>query len=59
MIESIKALGGIRPAAKALGIPHTTVASWKKKGKIPSWRWPQIEEALRTQEDFQDQNAGR
>jgi hypothetical protein len=55
----IKKLGGIRPAAKLLGLPVSTVANWHRKDRVPVWRLHQIEEALRTQEDFEDQNRGR
>lgn len=46
-IEVIERLGGTRPAAKALHVPVSTVANWVKKGKIPTWREPAIEQALR------------
>ncbi len=59
MLDAIRQLGGIRPAAKALGVPHTTVWNWNDKGKIPAWRWPQVEAALRAQEDFSNEDAGR
>lgn len=33
----IIAFGGLRPTARALDVPVSTVASWKKNG-IPKWR---------------------
>ena len=51
--DPINALGGVRPTARTLGIPISTVAGWRRNG-IPAWRWPQIEHALRTVEDFSD-----
>ena len=39
----IQAFGGQTKLAAALGHQHvTTVASWKKAGKIPSWRMAEI-----------------
>lgn len=38
----IQALGGTMAAASLLGVPATTVSSWKKAG-IPSWRMREIE----------------
>lgn len=34
----LEAFGGVRPAARALGAPHSTVMSWKKAGVIPARR---------------------
>jgi hypothetical protein len=45
MIDDIDRLGGIRPAARVLGVPVSTVANWKKNG-IPDWRRGAIERAL-------------
>jgi hypothetical protein len=58
MDDPIRALGGVRPTARALGVPVSTVHNWTQRG-IPKWRMHQIEEALRTHEDFEDQNRGR
>lgn len=35
-------LGGIRPAATLLGEPVSTVSSWKKKGRIPAHKQPEV-----------------
>jgi hypothetical protein len=51
--------GGVAYLAKLIDAPITTVHKWKSTGRVPHWRWPQIEAAIRTSEDFQDQNAGR
>ncbi len=40
--ETINAFGGTTDASAALGVPYTTVDTWRRKGKIPGWRWPQI-----------------
>lgn len=42
----ISAFGGQAKLAAALGHRHaTTVAGWKKTGKIPPWRMAEISEA--------------
>jgi hypothetical protein len=38
----IQALGGPAAIERATGFPLTTVDSWKRKGKIPSWRVPAL-----------------
>jgi hypothetical protein len=58
MDDRITRLGGIRPAAKALGVPVTTVFNWTKNG-VPPWRVGALEEAVRTKEDFDNLNARR
>jgi DNA-binding transcriptional regulator YdaS (Cro superfamily) len=45
-IQKIEALGGSRKAADLLGVPLTTVDTWKRKNKIPAWRLPAVEAAL-------------
>ena len=45
-IQKIEALGGPAKAARALGVPLTTVDSWKRKGVIPAWRVSAVEAAL-------------
>ncbi len=35
-------LGGIRPTAALLGEPVSTVASWKKMGRIPAHKQPGV-----------------
>jgi hypothetical protein len=55
----VAAAGGtVTALATLIQSPVTTVHKWKKAG-IPDWRWPQIEAAFRTREDFEDQNRGR
>jgi hypothetical protein len=49
---------GVTRLARMIGAPVTTVHKWKTSGKIPDWRWPQIEQALRTQDEFKDLNDG-
>ena len=43
--EVIQRFGGIRPAAKALRSPVTTVQGWKRRGHIPEHRIPDLEAA--------------
>ena len=43
----INALGGIRPAAKKLGLPVTTVQGWKTRQHIPENRLSGVRETLR------------
>jgi hypothetical protein len=50
--------GGVTRLARMIGAPVTTVHKWKMTGKIPDWRWPQIEQALRTSDEFKDLNNG-
>jgi hypothetical protein len=40
----INALGGSTAVAAALGLPGTTVASWKSRRSIPCGYWPQLVE---------------
>lgn len=54
--DVISSFGGIRPMARLLGVPVSTVANWKTNG-IPSWRWPQIEAARAALRDFQEQRG--
>lgn len=44
--QKIAALGGSASAARKLGVPITTVDSWKRKDSIPAWRLPAVDEAL-------------
>ncbi len=41
----IAAFGGIRPAAKAMNLPVTTVQGWKERGAIPLARMPEVRDA--------------
>ena len=38
----IEKFGGTRPAAQALGVPTSTVQSWKQSGVIPARRQPDV-----------------
>ncbi len=39
----IAAFGGLTPTARALGHKHvTTVDGWRRSGRVPSWRWPEV-----------------
>jgi DNA-binding transcriptional regulator YdaS (Cro superfamily) len=40
-------LGGVRAMARRLGVPPSTVMSWKRKRLIPTWRHRAIIEAAR------------
>lgn len=44
--------GGVTRVARLIGAPVTTVHHWKRTGKVPEWRWPQIEQALSTEDEF-------
>ena len=39
----IARLGGTSVVALALGIPISTVSSWKRAGRIPAWRRPALD----------------
>jgi hypothetical protein len=41
----IAAFGGLGATARRLGVPKSTVASWKKAGKVPSWRLRDVQAA--------------
>jgi hypothetical protein len=43
----IKTLGGIRPAARLLGLPASTVQSWGDRGAIPDAHKANIMRAAR------------
>lgn len=45
--------GSIKHLADAIGEPLSTVHSWVTKGKIPSWRWSQIEAAHTARRDLE------
>jgi hypothetical protein len=40
----IQELGGAAKVARALGVPLTTVDSWKRRNKIPAWRIARLAE---------------
>lgn len=44
--DIIERLGGVKPLARALDIPPTTIYSWRDKNYIPTWRHPTILELL-------------
>jgi DNA-binding transcriptional regulator YdaS (Cro superfamily) len=46
--QKIAALGGSASAARKLGVPITTVDTWKRKDSIPAWRLPAVDAALAT-----------
>jgi hypothetical protein len=56
MVESIatqiiKAFGGLRPTARALGHKNvSTVQGWAERGSIPSWRHHEIRIAAERKE---------
>lgn len=53
-----KQAGGVTRLARMIGAPVTTVHKWKIKGKVPEWRWPQIEQAMRTNDEFRELGNG-
>jgi hypothetical protein len=40
--QVVDAFGGLTEMSKKLGIPVTTIASWRDAGRIPRWRKPAI-----------------
>jgi hypothetical protein len=41
--QLLAAFGGLTKTARALGHRHvTTVQSWRKRGRVPAWRLPEI-----------------
>jgi hypothetical protein len=51
--------GGLTRLAHLLGEPISTVHSWKRRGRVPRWRRGQIEDALRTFDEFGELGNGR
>jgi uncharacterized protein YjcR len=49
---------GTTRLANMLGLAVTTVHYWKQHG-VPEWRWPQIEEKLRTSDEFKELGRDR
>lgn len=47
--EVIEKFGGIRPAAKAIGVAFTTVQGWKERDHIPDHRWQELHAAAAEQ----------
>lgn len=45
--EVISVLGGVSETSRLTGAPTSTVHSWKAKGRVPRWRWPELEAAAR------------
>lgn len=45
-IAMIDHLGGTTATAKAIGVPISTVHSWRLAGKIPAWRLPAMHAAI-------------
>ncbi len=44
--DVIQRFGGIRPMARAMKVPASTVASWKRRGRIPRHRRQEIAQVL-------------
>jgi hypothetical protein len=40
--EIIANLGGVSAVARQLGIPKTTIYSWRERDLIPEWRQPAL-----------------
>lgn len=47
--DVIDRFGGIRPAAKAIGVAFTTVQGWKERDHIPEHRWTELRAAAAEQ----------
>ena len=47
--DVIDRFGGIRPAAKAIGVAFTTVQGWKERDHIPEHRWAELRTAAAEQ----------
>lgn len=46
--QVIAAFGTLEKTSEALRrVPVSTIHGWKRKGRIPPWRYPQIVEAAR------------
>jgi hypothetical protein len=43
--QTIEKFGGVRPMARVLEVPPSTIQSWKSKGQAPHWRIPDIHRA--------------
>ena len=43
----IDAFGGVRPLARAIKQPPTTVSGWRKRGSIPDWQKVRVLDASR------------
>ena len=43
-----KLFGGIRPMARALGVPPSNVDSWKRVGRIPAEKQPHVLKVARS-----------
>lgn len=43
--DLIAALGGTSATARLLGAPVSTVDTWKREGRIPSWRIDAVRKA--------------
>ena len=50
--EVIEAFGGLASLQQALGHKHpSTIHSWKRRGRIPPWRYRDIREAAEARGD--------
>jgi len=45
-VKTIKELGGLSAAARALGLSVSTVQYWQEENRIPKWRWESVARAL-------------
>lgn len=45
----VSAFGGLSAAARAIGVPVTTVQHWRDKDSIPHWRHEQVRKAANAQ----------
>lgn len=52
-IALIDELGGTTKTARALGVPVTTVDSWRARGAVPSWRVDALRRAVDTARNSQ------
>ena len=43
----IEAFGGLTRAARAIGVPVSTVQHWRDRDRIPAWRERDVVEAAR------------
>jgi uncharacterized protein YjcR len=47
--DIIQSLGGLSAVANQLGVPVTTVSSWKQRDNIPEWRQAKVLELAMAQ----------
>lgn len=61
--QVVNAFGGLTKAARACGVPISTVHSWRNKKHIPNWRRAPIIEAAKREgvklpTEFTEQHSG-